>query len=196
MHLKSALIVCAVFFLSSAWGEGLTLEQIETFVTFYKAHFRENINTFSLEEGEELFQQLGINTMRDSLKAKFIDKKPARELLMASILVAVQDTKFEENESRMRFDRAEVEQSLHVFGTMDPGGTGLITPDEYADYVKALKTLVAVQEIHHPERAEKTRQAKEVLNKFDGVTSLNLAEFIHIAMCLTDHLVLKPTPGQ
>ncbi|XP_050422200.1 uncharacterized protein LOC126834371 [Adelges cooleyi] len=64
MHFKSAVIVCAVYFFTSAWSSGLSRNQIEELIELYNNHENQNnipkitnlmTNFFGIKNHEEVF---------------------------------------------------------------------------------------------------------------------------------------------
>ncbi|XP_050442875.1 uncharacterized protein LOC126846997 [Adelges cooleyi] len=150
-------------------GLGLTLAEIEKFMSLYEA----NPGDIDPVECEKVFNELGITTT----EGEFDYDQPTGKLLMDLVIAAAErNTSFEKKDLRV-LCTIEVALAIKQFNNFDGDKDGLMSSDEY-------KKFVAETEMLTLEPPQKIKTATIFLNKYNGRT-VNFAEFLEIILFIS-----------
>ncbi|XP_050433608.1 uncharacterized protein LOC126841281 [Adelges cooleyi] len=143
-------------------GNGLTLAQLEKFVSLYEAHSIDPVAS------QKIFEELGITTKEHELNLLFKHDRPAEKLLIDIIVYAAERSRtVEKNESRL-LDQSEVVSCVSNFNMLDENEDGLLSGDECAFFVEKLKTVLELMTKGSVKDSLTFEKAQIFLKKFDG----------------------------
>ncbi|XP_050444054.1 uncharacterized protein LOC126847720 [Adelges cooleyi] len=160
-------------------GYGLNQAQIEMFGNLYEAH--KTSDGIDPVESEKVFNELGIS-INDELRQLFKSTGPAEVLLIDLIVAAAERNKAtEENEWKL-LSPSEVVFYVNQFNEIDDDNDGLVSLDEYADFMNMLEKVLAN---NLPEAIEKMQ---DYLKSFYSIKTINVVVHMEYVLFMTKHI--------
>ncbi|XP_050419780.1 uncharacterized protein LOC126832829 isoform X1 [Adelges cooleyi] len=170
MHFKIAVILCALYFITSAWSNGLSKAQIETVAKMYKG------NEKSLKKICKMAEHFGIKNPK---LFECGPENPESTVLEKFLIALATDDNTIAGESKEGkvIDADTVVLYIELFHSFDVDGNGVISGEECPNLVKILtKTIDMSENIKEKKLAvEKLENNVATLND-----EINLAEFLKI----------------